>query len=132
MAHVITFATGMFDISKEEPNPINPIGGQALLHWLGAKLAASGYRAGEPATEDWGWYVDVSGDGGTYLVGASGEPDGPATEIEWTVQIHRHRSFKDKLTGRNRMAPQDPLATLIERLVRGEAGFRDVHVEREP
>jgi hypothetical protein len=129
MAHVITFSTGMFDISKEEPNPINPIAGQAVLKWIRGKLAGSGYTASEPATEDWGWFVGVEGNGSSYLVGASGEPERPAPDMDWTLQIHKSRSFKDKLTGRNKMTADDPLAALLVRIVRDEPAFRDVAVE---
>ena len=34
MAHVIRFRTDKFDVSKERPNPINPIPGESLLLWL--------------------------------------------------------------------------------------------------
>ena len=130
MAHLITFSTGAFDVSKEEPNPINPIAGQALLKWVRAKLEASGYTVTEPATEDWGWYVDVEGHGSSYLVGASGEPEPPSSDIDWTIQIEKHRSLKDKMTGKNKMTAEDPLTALVERFVLGEAGFRTVNTEK--
>jgi hypothetical protein len=131
MAHLISFSTGAFDISKEEPNPINPIAGQGLLKWIQTKLQGSGYTATDPETEDWGWYIDVTGNDGSYLVGASGETDRQAIDVDWTVQIHKHRSLKDKLTGKNKMAPEDPLTALIEGFVRGESNFRDIHVEKD-
>ena len=131
MAHLITFATGNFDIAREEPNPINPIAGQAVLNWLRSKLHSSGYTATEPDPEDWGWYIDVEGNGASYLVGASGEPERPSQDIDWTIQIHRIRSLTDKLTGRNKMAKDDPLTSLLETFVRGEPGIRDVHVEQD-
>lgn len=131
MAHVITFATGLFDVSKEDPNPINPIAGQAVLKWLRGKLDDNGYISTEPATEDWGWYMDVEGNGSLYLVGASGEPERSPSDVDWTIQIHKSRSLKDKLTGRNKMSPDEALTALIEGIVRGEPGFRDIHVEKD-
>jgi hypothetical protein len=131
MARVITFSTDLFDISAEEPNPINPIAGQAVLDWLRARLEGSGYATTKPATEDWGWYIDVTGAGTSYLVGASGEPERPPPDMDWTLQIHRHRTLTDKLTGRNRMTPIDPLALLIEAILRDEPAFRDVVVDDE-
>ena len=131
MAHLITFATDKFEISKEEPNDINPIAGQGLLKWLGAKLSSAEYKATEPATEDWGWYIDVEGNTGAYLVGASGEPDRPAADVDWTVQIHKNRSLKDKITGKNKQAADDPLTALIEGFVRAEADFRNIHVDKD-
>ena len=131
MAHLITFATNKFDVSKEEPNDINPIAGQGLLKWLSPKLGSAGYKTTEPATEDWGWYIDVEGSAGTYLVGASGEPERPAPDVDWTIQIHKSRSLKDKITGKNKMTADDPLTALIEGYVRAEADFRDIYVDRE-
>ena len=73
MAHVVSFSTGKFDVSTETPNPINPIAGQSILKWLRAELAKAQYTATEPDTEDWGWYIDVTGNDGSYLVGASAD-----------------------------------------------------------
>ena len=91
MAHVITFRTSKFDPSAETPNPINPIAGESVLRWLSAQLGNAGYEATSPDAEDWGWYVDVSGGSGAYLVGASADADAPAATVEWTIQIHKHR-----------------------------------------
>jgi hypothetical protein len=131
MAHVVSFSTRKFDVSAETPNPINPIAGQSVLTWLRAELAKAQYTATEPDTEDWGWYIDVTGNDGSYLVGASADADGSTADIEWVVQIHKHRSFSDKVFGRNKMAEDDSLAALIERIVRADPQISDVSVERE-
>jgi hypothetical protein len=131
MAHIISFRTRKFDVTKETPNPTNPIAGQSVLRWLGAELATSHYTATEPDTEDWGWYIDVTGNDGSYLVGASADVDGATPDVEWVIQVHRHRSMKDKLLGRNKMAMDDALVALIERIVRAEPQISDVSVERE-
>jgi hypothetical protein len=39
-------------------------------------------------------------------------------DVEWVVQVHRARSMKDKLLGRNKLVAGDPLCALIERLLR--------------
>jgi len=131
MAHIVSFRTSKFDVSAETPNPINPIAGQSVLKWLRAELAKADYTATEPDTEDWGWYMDVAGNDGSYLVGASADADASTPDVEWVVQVHRHRSMSDKLFGRNKMAPDDPLAALTERIVRGDSQISDVSVERE-
>jgi hypothetical protein len=131
MAHVITFTTDRFDISAEKPNPINPIAGQSALLWLRAELVKAGYRVTEPDTEDWGWYMDAEGPSGAYMVGASADAENPASPAEWTLQVHRHRSIKDKVLGRNQLADADPLVGLIEKLVRAETRIQDVLVTRE-
>jgi len=131
MAHVVSFRSSRFDVSAETPNPINPIAGQSVLTWLRAELAKAHYTATEPDTEDWGWYIDVTGNDGSYLVGASADADGSTPNVEWVIQIHKHRSFTDKVFGRNKMVADDSLAALIERLVRADPQISEVSVDRE-
>src|SRR5688572_8471799 len=131
-AHVITFRSARFDAAGERPNPINPIAGESVLRWIREPLGRSGYEATEPQPEDWGWYIGVTGHGGSYLVGASGEPGDVPAPVDWTLQVHKHRSLKEKLTGTNKLAADDPLSALIERLIRQDADAGGVvEVDRE-
>jgi hypothetical protein len=129
MAHVITFRSSKFDTATETPNPVNPIAGQSMLRWLCEQLRSSPYQTTTPEAEDWGWYVDVSEEGASYLVGASADPDEPGASIDWTVQIEKHRSLRDKVTGGNKMAADDALSALVERIIRSDPAITDV--ERE-
>ena len=128
MTHVISFCTDKFDIAKETPNPFNAIGGEGVLNWIRGKLEGTAYKATAPQTEDWGWYIGVEGNGANYLVGASGEAEQP---IEWMVQIHKQRTLKEKLTGKNKMSPDDPLVALLEHFVRNEPSFKELAVGKE-
>jgi len=128
---LISFRTAKFDVRAEEPNPINPIAGQSVLNWLRGGLAKVNYAATEPSTEDWGWYIDVEAEAASYLVGASADADGAASEVEWIIQIHKHRSFKQKILGQNKMAVDDPLVSFIEGLVRADPQFLEVAVDRD-
>lgn len=131
MAHLVTFRTTRFDPAAEPSNPINPIPGHAVLTWLSGSLRAAGYECGEPDSEDWGWYLDVSGSDARYLVGASGERiPGNDGSVDWTIQLHRHRSFTDRLLRRNAHAPDDPLTALVERVVRSDPTCADADVDR--
>ena len=132
MAHVISFSTARFDVAAETPNPINPIFGKSVLDWIRQTLEGTAYKASEPDTEDWGWYMSVDGNGASYMVGASGQPEDGASEIEWIIQVHRPRSFTDRLAGRNRLMDDDPFVALLEGIVRREPAFHDVSVERGP
>lgn len=132
MAHLISFKTAKFDVTKETPNPINPIAGQSVLSWLRDELANAQYQATGPDAEDWGWYLDVVGSGGTYMIGASADADASDPVVEWIIQVHKTRSPTEKLLGRNKMAPDDPLSTLIEQIVRSDTRIEDVSVEKEP
>lgn len=131
MAHVITFTSSRFDIASEPPNPINPIGGHSVLAWLRGELDRAGWRTTDPDAEDWGWYIDAVGDDGTYLVGASADAHEPTARVEWTIQVHKPRSLKDKLTGANKMMPDDPLSALIERTLRADPATTTVEVDRK-
>ena len=132
MAHVITFRTARFDISTERPNPINPIAGESVLLWLRAELSKAQYRVSEPDTEDWGWYVSVEGGGASYLVGASADAEDKAAAIDWTVQVHKHRSLKERMLGKGKMTPDDPVSRLIEDALRADTGIEAVVVTKEP
>lgn len=131
MAHVISFKTARFDVSKEPPNRINPIAGQSVLVWLRQELLTAGYKSTEPDTEDWGWYVDVEGGGASYLVGASADAGASTLDVEWTLQIHKVRSMKDQLLGRNKMASDDPLSALVESLIRADRRIEQISVDRD-
>lgn len=131
LALLISFTTDRFDVSAEKPNPINPIAGQSVLLWLRDELLRAQYRVTEPDTEDWGWYIHVEGADASYLVGASAEADDPAPTVAWVVQVHKDRSMKDRILGRNKMAADDPLFALIERIVRGDSRIQQVSVSQD-
>jgi hypothetical protein len=131
MAHLISFTTARFDVRGETPNSMNPIAGQSVLLWLREELLRAQYRVTEPDTEDWGWYIDVEGAGASYLVGASADAAEPTPTVEWIVQVHKNRSIKDKVLGRNKMAADDPLFALIEKIVRGDSRIERVSVTRD-
>jgi len=132
MARVITFRSTSFDVSGERPNPVNPIAGESVLKWLGGELRREGYEVTEPDTEDWGWYVDAGKEGARYLVGASAElePTGPAP-VDWAIQIHKHRTLMEKLTGKNTLGADDALCALVETLFRDDPGTTDVDVQQD-
>ncbi|HEX3880215.1 MAG TPA: hypothetical protein VHW24_24705 [Bryobacteraceae bacterium] len=54
MARVLRFYTAAFDVTKERPNPINPIPGESLLLWLREK-AKGLVEISAPDSEDWVW-----------------------------------------------------------------------------
>lgn len=130
MAHLISFKTAKFDVAKETPNPTNPIAGQSVLGWLRDKLAEERYQCSEPDTEDWGWYIDVARGGARYLVGASADADA-SNPVDWIIQVHKHRSLKEKLLSRNKMTPDDPLSALIEHIFRSDTEIHEVAVEKD-
>ena len=67
---------------------------------------------------------------GSYLVGAGSDTDQPEPR-EWAIQIHRERSLSDKIFGRNRLAADDAVSALIEKIVRDNHDARDLVVDRK-
>ena len=126
MARVIRFTTDKFDVSKERPNPINPIPGESLLVWL-REQAKPRAQVSEPDAEDWGWYSFVDWDGRQYLLGASASDD--EREREWILQIDKQRSMKEKLLGRETMAADDDCATFFQGLLEREPAFKGISVD---
>lgn len=125
MPSLIQFDTSKFDFAGEPPNPINPIPGASVLHWLREKLGTE-FQVGEPAPEDWGWYCDVTRDGVVYLLGASAEPNDDGS-FHVMLQVEPHRSLKDKLLGRR--APSDALAPAIADFAHDDPDVRNLEFE---
>jgi hypothetical protein len=142
MAHLIYFRTARFDVTQETPNDINPFAGESVLNWLRAEFRKANYLSSKPEQEDWGWYIDVDGPEAAYMVGACAEVEykedaGPAfsynvepnASLEWTVQVHKRRSLKDKLLGKNKLTEDDAFCALIERIVRSDSAIENVSLE---
>ena len=130
MTHVIRFRTDQFDVSKERPNPINPIPGESLLLWL-RERARPDVAVSEPDAEDWGWYSSVEWKGRSYMLGSSASED-DSGDREWILQIEKHRSVKEKLLGRAKMSKDDECARYFQRLLENEATFKGVSVDTDP
>jgi hypothetical protein len=126
MAHVIRLTTDKFDVSKERPNPINPIAGESLLLWLREKAKPRALLT-EPDAEDWGWYSYVDWDGRQYLLGASASDDDG--EREWILQIDKLRSIKEKILGREAMTADDECAKFFQGLLEAEPAFNAVSAD---
>jgi len=130
MARVVRFNTAKFDVSKERPNPINPIPGESLLLWL-RDQARPNVAVSEPDAEDWGWYSYVEWKGRKYMLGSSAS-DEEGGEREWILQIEKHRSVGEKILGRAKMDKDDECAEYFQRLLEGEASFKGLSVDPEP
>lgn len=126
-ATVIRFTTSLFDVTKERPNDINPIYGESLLIWLAEKLKGE-VVVSEPQTEDWGWYVDIDWKGRSYMLGASAS-DEENGQREWVLQIVKHRTFKERVLGKEKMTAEDECSTHLRKLFENEKAFSNVSVD---
>jgi hypothetical protein len=128
VSYLFAFKATKFDASREQPNPINPIAGESVLNWLKSELVEAQYKVTEVAPEDFGWYVEVHGAGVSYMVVASGDEQVSDPESAWTVQIRKNRTLSEKLLGRGKLTADDPLVGVVERILRGETGIRNIEV----
>lgn len=123
----IVFRTDRFNLSEVKPHFINPCCfGEDLAAWLRGKLEAQNIKTGDTDQEDWGWYFDAEQDGAPYFIGIGGNSDELEENPnlgEWRVMLKRHRSLKDRFTGKNKEL--EPFALLIEGILKAEPNFRD-------
>ena len=127
-AAVIRFNTAFFDVSKERPNPINPIPGESLLVWLAGKLDGR-MTFTSPDTEDWGWYSIVDWHGRRYMLGSSASEEEVEGSREWVMQIVKHRSVKERVLGQEKMTADDDCVRLLLDVLRSEPAFLEIALE---
>ena len=127
MAAVIRFTTNAFDVTREHPNPINPIYGESLLLWLAQRLKGH-LHIPRPECEDWGWYTDIDWRGRSYMLGAS-STDEENGEREWILQIVKHRTLKERLLRKEKMATDDECAEFFRKLLEAEPAFTSLSVD---
>ena len=126
----ILFDTDRFNLSEAKPHFINDICfGDDAAAWLREQLLALGIQAIEPAQEDWGWYIEATHAGSSYFIGVGGNPQAGASYKnagEWRIMIEKHRSLWDKLTGKNKLAPDEAILAIIRSIVAHEPDFSNL------
>lgn len=128
MGPVIRFRTEMFDIAKEQENPINPVFGESILIWLreNAKRLTD-FTDVEP--EDHGWYVFAKFGPQRYSFVGSVVHDVPPEEQEWYLVVERERTLKEKLFGKGKTGVDDPCFVYVRSLLEAEPGFTHIEVD---
>jgi hypothetical protein len=127
MSWAIRFYTEKFDVTKERPNPINPIPGESLLSWLKTQVPKN-LEIQDPEPEDWGWFSSVNWKGRTYMLGSSAAEEEDWGR-EWVLQIVKHRSILEKLLGRAKMTEDDECALFFKHLLESESAVRNISVD---
>ena len=129
----ILFDTNRFNLSVVGPHFINDCCfGEDVAAWLRATLVALGMPAIAPAQEDWGWYIEATFASIPYFIGVGGNPHDGALDKnagEWRIVIERRRSLWDKLIGKNKIAPDDPMLLIIRRITEAEPDIWNVRQE---
>jgi hypothetical protein len=127
----LRFHTAAFDVTRERPNPVNPIPGESLLLWI-IEQADGAVKISPPAAEDWGWYSYAEWKGRKYLLGACAYDEEEDGQREWLLQIDKQRSVKERLLGQAKMSQDDECAQYFQRLLEREPKFRGVSTDPEP
>jgi len=127
MAKIIRFTTDLFDISKEDENPINLIYGQSLLLWLKDKIQNS-YDFTTPDCEDWGWYSNINWEERTYIIGASCLEE-ENSNYEWVLQIIKQNSLFEKIFNKEKMTENDECFLYFKKIIETESSFKNIEFE---
>ena len=131
MHYIVVFESDHFDLTGEEPNPINPYHGRSLGLWMAPRLQARGVEVTEVEPEDWGWYLWASLGDRSYLVGFVGHPaEESGGKPELIVQVGKTRSFLERLTFKEKMDESDEMLKLVVELVRTVEDVENLEVQR--
>lgn len=128
----ITCKTDRFNLSVIGSDFINDCCfGEDFSKWLVSALSESGVDADVICMEDFGWASHAKYQGASYLMCVAGNSEEYPSRPnfgEWHVMLERHRSFAQKLLGKNKASAGDPIVGKVVQALR-EAGFADVKVE---
>jgi len=128
----VTCKTDRFNLSVVGPDFINDCCfGEDLSKWLVSALSDIGVDAKVICMEDFGWSNQASYQGISYLMSVAGNSDEDPTRPDfgqWHIMLERHRTFFEKLLGKNEMTAADPVVGMVVQVLKS-AGFSDVTVE---
>ena len=130
----ILFRTSRFNLSQPQSYFINACCfGDDLAKWLVAKLQDAGTEIERaPYQEDWGWEFAARLDSGCYYIGIGGNSDeNPANPNlgEWRIMFTKRRTILERLTGKNKLPPDDAMMSAVESTLAQEPDFTEVHRE---
>jgi len=126
------FRTKRFNVSITEDHFINPdCFGEDLAAWLRDKLIDRGSDVSELGQEDWGWYLKVRCNKGSYFLGMNVIPietDQNQKDFgEWRIIVKKSRSVGQWLGNKGKISVDEGMLVLIEEILRAEPDFADVH-----
>jgi hypothetical protein len=127
MHMILRFSTSKFDVTKERENPINRIPGESLLLWLREQVRQQ-LNVPAPEPEDWGWCSYIDWRGRSYMLGSSASEEENG-EREWVLQVVKHRSFAEKVFGREKPSSEDECVQFFKQALDREPTFKRVSLE---
>jgi hypothetical protein len=119
----IEFSSDKFSPYLPEEAQQNPGAyGYELADWL-ARLAREELVASYPIGEDWGWFIEYSGETSEIMIGIGSEAregDGyNGQPIKWRVFVRQQQSLKDRFKGSPVSPKVKELAAAVERVLVG-------------
>jgi hypothetical protein len=128
----VTCKTDRFNLSVVGTDFINDCCfGEDFSKWLVSALESQGVGADLLCMEDCGWANLATFEGVSYLICVAGNSEEESSRPNfgtWHVMVERHRTFKEKLLGRNKTTVEDLLVHRVMNVLRS-AGFADVVAE---
>jgi hypothetical protein len=128
--HFRFLTDGFRDSETKLAESVNRIHGHALANWIAGALSAKGFEVAEPWAEDHGWDFSIVHNGAKYLCSCSLAEDedgdqpvaGPA---EGHIVLARPQSLMDRLRGRNKLTPDEPVAAAIRSALKANPEVRE-------
>ena len=127
MHYVIRFETSKFDVTKEDPSPVNPIWGRSLFLWLKDNIAGQ-VQLGDPDRKDWGWATTIEWKGRPYQLCASAM-EAASDGYEWVFQVVKQRSVREQMSGKARMTRNDECLQFFKSLFESDPEFKSIAIE---
>jgi hypothetical protein len=133
MRYDILFKTARFNLSQPYPYFINDCCfGDDLAKWLVSQLPAVGIETDEPYQEDWGWEFAARLATNQYYIGVGGLSDEDPADPnrgEFRIMISKQRTLWERLSGKNKIRPDEAVLRAVETILAKEEEF--VEVRRE-
>ena len=118
MTYSLIFNSNIFDWKSEPPNDCNEINGISLGQYLSPLFVQKSIQVTDIESEDWGWYLDATLDERTYMVGFIIIPKNAGeSSDECICHVEKSRSFIEIITGKNKMQDDDPMLTIVHKLI---------------
>jgi hypothetical protein len=92
----------------------------------------SRFNLSQVGQEDWGWYLQATYGGDSYLLGMNGNRELNPTNTddgEWRMIVKKNLSIWQRLKGMGKIATDDAMLILVEQILRSESDFKNVHRE---
>jgi hypothetical protein len=131
MRDQIIFTTDIFETREKKSNFLSDRNyGEDLARWLVEVSSGGEFKFGEPFQEVDGWFVPVSADGESFVIGV-GLMDASIgdEQADWLLTIEKKRKWR---MGSKDSALRSELCDHIQNVLRDKAHIREIRWTDEP